>query len=148
MLVAGLGIQAQRKAARTEHGRLLFLAGQSGSEALRGRLAGHAEDLPLAATRCVNCHVAPELPAQAPTTAQAASAAGASNRFGPVLSARSLANAFARRGGPVSVYDAAALCKLLREGIDPAWIMINQGMPRYSVTDAQCAHLWTYLTRS
>ena len=50
-----------------------------------------------------------------------------------------------RRGGPPSAYDAASLCELLREGIDPAWVMVRQEMPRYAATDAQCIALWAFL---
>ncbi|RZM00732.1 MAG: hypothetical protein EOP73_15405 [Variovorax sp.] len=101
---------------------------------LRGRLAGHPDDLPPAATRCVNCHAIGEAPGR-PATAT----------FGPLLGPATLAWALPRRGGPPSRYDAASLCRLLREGIDPAWVMVDAAMPRYAVSDAQCEALWARL---
>lgn len=103
---------------------------------LRGRLAGHPGDLPSAATRCVNCH------ATGATAGQLLTAA-----FGPSLDSDALARAISRRGGPPSRYDAVSLCRLLREGIDPAWVMVDASMPRYEVSDAQCQALWTRIVR-
>jgi hypothetical protein len=51
-----------------------------------------------------------------------------------------------RRGGPASRYDRDAFCRLLRKGIDPAYVMINEEMPRYTLDDADCAALWRFLT--
>lgn len=98
---------------------------------LAGRIAGHDRDLPPEAARCANCHTS------TPGTAG----------FGPALHAGTLVQALARRGGPPSTYEEASLCRLLREGIDPAWVMVNQAMPRYDATDAQCAALWAWLVR-
>lgn len=103
---------------------------------LRGRLAGHPGDLPAAATRCVNCH------ATGATAGQSLTAA-----FGPSLDSDTLSRAISRRGGPPSRYDAVSLCRLLREGIDPAWVMVDASMPRYEVSDAQCQALWTRIVR-
>ena len=111
------------------------LAGD-GATVLRGRLAGHPVDLPQAATRCVNCHTAGAAAGQSLTAA-----------FGPALDSATLARAISRRGGPPSRYDAASLCRLLREGIDPAWVMVDASMPRYEVSDAQCDALWTRILR-
>jgi hypothetical protein len=37
----------------------------------------------------------------------------------------------------------------MREGIDPAWVVIPQTMPRYAFTDQECGALWAFLsTRS
>jgi hypothetical protein len=51
----------------------------------------------------------------------------------------------ARRGGPASRYDALSFCKVIREGLDPANVVINSAMPRYQVSDAQCTSLWSYV---
>lgn len=110
-------------------GRLFDGMSSQPQRRLAGRLAGHERLLPPEAARCVNCHVA----------------GPGSPGFGPPLHAGTLAQPLARRGGPPSTYDAAALCRLLREGIDPAWVLISQAMPRYDATDAQCAALWAWL---
>jgi len=114
-----------------ELGRRLF----SGELPLSARIAGHTDTLPASAIRCSNCH-----------RTQAVGAASAPS-FGPVLEARLLSGRIARRGGPPSAYSAAALCKLLREGIDPAWVMVAPAMPRYDASDAQCQALWAHLSR-
>ena len=128
---------------RIELGERLLQGGTAGdartsgagdvASVLPGRLAGHASDLPPQATRCVNCHAAGG--AAAPATAA----------FGPSLGPATLTRAVSRRGGPPSRYDAASLCRLLRDGIDPAWVMVDAAMPRYAVSDAQCEALWARL---
>ena len=50
------------------------------------------------------------------------------------------------RGGPPSGYDRGTLCRLLREGIDPAHVMVTRTMPRFDLDDAACAALWTHLS--
>jgi hypothetical protein len=52
-----------------------------------------------------------------------------------------------RRGGPPSAYDLPTFCKLLRTGIDPAYVLIDRIMPTYQVSEADCAALWEYVTR-
>lgn len=93
---------------------------------LAARIAGHAQVLPPAAARCGNCH------------------AGTQAIGGP-LDAAHLARPVARRGGPPSRYDADALCRLLRTGIDPAWVMVDRAMPRFEISDVQCRALWDHL---
>lgn len=115
-------------------GRQLFL----GETALPARIVGQDFALPLQASRCVNCH-GPSAAAPAPTAASAPAAA-------PMLSAATLTAALRRRGGPPSRYDAAALCTLLRTGVDPAYVMILRTMPRYEISDADCRSLWLHLT--
>jgi hypothetical protein len=137
--IAALAIVDRR--ARLERDELVRLQGSRlfhGEPAeggtLRGRLAGHPEDLPAEATRCANCH------AGGP-----GGQASAARDYAPRLNAHSLALPKARRGGPPSAYDPKAFCKLLREGVDPAWVLVDQSMPRYAATDAQCAALWAFL---
>lgn len=114
-------------------GRQLFL----GEAALSARIVGQDFALPLHASRCVNCH------------GPAAVAGGASSVLiaAPQLSAATLTQALRRRGGPPSRYDAAALCTLLRSGVDPAHVMIQRTMPRYEISDADCRSLWLHLSQ-
>lgn len=99
-----------------------------GARPLQARVAGHDERLPPEAARCINCH-------------------GASG-FAPRLSAQALQQPQARRGGPPSRYDAASLCRLLRTGVDPAWVMVPRAMPRYDIANSDCEALWRHLTDS
>lgn len=108
--------------ARTQ-GEDLYL----GRRPLAARIAGHPDPLPAMATRCANCH----------DGAQAT---------GGLLTGATLTQAARRRGGPLSSYDETALCRLLREGVDPALVIVDRGMPRFAVDDAACAALWAYLS--
>lgn len=104
----------------------------NGATPLQARMVGHAQDLPAGAAACINCH-----------------GAGASNeRFAVALNRTWLTQPQTRRGGPLSRYDATSFCRVLRDGIDPAWVVVNQTMPRYQVTDLQCRALWTHLTQA
>jgi hypothetical protein len=114
-----------------ELGRQLY----RGEAALTARMTGHSEALPLEAVRCVNCHRRESEPAVQPV----------SENFGPPLGV-GLARPTVRRGGPPSRYDAKSFCKLLRDGIDPAYVMIPQTMPRYTMTDRDCEALWAFLS--
>jgi hypothetical protein len=102
-------------------------------EGATARLRGDATVLPAAAARCANCHE----PATQPGAAAAA--------FGPRLDAR-LAQELPRRGGPASAYDAAALCTLLRTGVDPGRVLVRRAMPVYDMDDETCAALWLALS--
>ena len=117
-------------------GRALF----AGERPLRARIVGHSVDLPQIAVRCPNCHRR-EAPARVPAAADATS-----QDFAPSLARERLTGAMHRRGGPASRYDRTAFCRLVREGIDPAVVMIPQTMPRYRFTEQECAALWTFLT--
>jgi hypothetical protein len=103
-----------------------------GAVALAAHLRGHEEALPGGASRCVNCH------AGADTSAA---------RFAPALTSSFLRTPRARRGGPASAYDLASFCRVLRSGIDPMQIVLPQAMPRFELSDADCAALWAFLTR-
>lgn len=124
---------AAAAAAGNERGHALF----TGAAALQGSIVGHTSALPPAAARCINCH--------AEGSAVAGSAASATS-FGPLLTRRHLTDALARRGGPPSRYDPAAFCRLLRQGVDPAYVMIKRAMPRYELSDADCQALWALLS--
>jgi hypothetical protein len=64
-----------------------------------------------------------------------------------VLDNGDLTRLLARRGGPPSRFDAAAFCRLLRTGEDPAGVLLPKAMPRYELDDAQCGQLWRFLAR-
>ena len=143
MLAAALlALRQQGRCVAVARGEALF----QGATQFPGRLAGHAQALPTAATRCVNCH------GRSDDVAAIARAAGNTGwsaslvRTAPSLGHATLAVLRSRRGGPASAYDAAALCRLLRDGIDPAQVVIAGAMPRYEPTEAQCADLWAALT--
>jgi hypothetical protein len=119
-------------AADVTRGRALF----DGSAALAARVHGQDFALPAQASRCVNCHLVPAVPA----FAASAPADGA-----PPLTAESLSTLSRRRGGPPSRYDATSLCTLLRSGVDPAHVMIQRTMPRYEISDTDCQALWLHL---
>lgn len=122
-----------------ERGRQLY----RGETALVARIAGQDFALPANASRCANCHS----PSPSPSSASAAALAD-TQRIGPLLTPDSLTQPARRRGGPASRYDSAALCKLLRSGVDPAHIIILRAMPRYDISDDDCAAIWLHLTSS
>jgi hypothetical protein len=103
-----------------------------GTIALAAHLRGHEERLPGGATRCANCHAS-----------AGADAAG----FAPALTPAFLRTPRPRRGGPPSAYEPASFCRALRSGIDPMQIVLPQAMPQFELSDADCAALWTFLTR-
>ncbi len=105
----------------------------SGAAPLQGRLYTQSEDMPTAVTRCANCHAH-------------ADSASVPYSNAPRLTQQWLEQDRKRRGGPRSHYDVASFCTLLRTGVGPDRILINVEMPRYSISDADCAALWSYLT--
>lgn len=123
LAACGLGPQEQMR----QLGQRWF----NGAMPLQARMVGHAQDLPAAAAACINCH----------------GASASNERFAVALNRNWLTQPQARRGGPVSRYDAKSFCRVLREGIDPAWVVVNQTMPRYEVTDLQCRALWMHLSQ-
>lgn len=125
------GVGAWQAHEQRQRGAALY----AGEAPLAGRLFGHDGALPSTATRCRNCHE----PGAAPT------GPAGPGPYAAALNAASLQTARPRRGGPPSAFDAARLCALLRNGVDPAHVMIATTMPRYDITDAQCEDLWAYL---
>ena len=115
-----------------------------GRTPLTGRLVGHDDPLPSEAVQCKNCHALESEPPPKPP--KAGGALALTETLGPTLGPSSLTQPAQRRGGPVSEYTSDAFCRLLRDGVDPAEIMIPQLMPRYTLTDAECDSLWSYLT--
>lgn len=123
---AGLAVAALaawQAASSLDRGAALF----NGGTPRPARLAGHDDELPPQATRCSNCH-------------------GDTDSLGPALGSVHLARPAARRGGPPSRYDEASLCRLMRDGVDPTWVLVDRTMPRYAVSDADCDDLWRYLS--
>ena len=104
-----------------------------GRRPVKGRIRGHESDLPPEVVACRQCHL------RAPGDVGAEAA--------PVLDRKLLLQPVQRRGGPPSVYDLPSFCKLLRTGIDPAYILIDRIMPTYALSDTDCAALWQVLTR-
>ena len=124
-----LGVAARPRSLAAQGGQLF-----QGEQPLVARMAGHDQALPQEAVACSNCH---ELESAAFLSGQS---------FGPVLGPSELTRPQRRRGGPASTYTFAPFCRVLRDGIDPAHVMIPQTMPRYTLSEQECAALWLYLT--
>jgi len=136
-LWAGLSLWVATTSAQTasvdefERGRELF----EGRIEMQGRIVTHQTDLPPGVVRCGNCH---------------AVATGPEVRLSlaPRLTHDLLLAPHARRGGPPSIYDRNRFCTLLREGRDPALVIISEEMPRYRLDDTNCWALWKFITGS
>lgn len=124
------GTAAARAPATARRGRALF----SGQEPLAGRVRDHRSDLPPAVVVCRGCHGARVV------------APGAAAPPAPTIDRALLLEARVRRGGPPSAYDLPAFCKVLRTGVDPAYVLVAREMPVFAVDDAQCGSLWRFLT--
>ncbi len=110
-----------------------------GRAPLTATLAGHTTPLPTQTARCSQCHAGPG--------AVTPSAADGRTAFpGPPLDSQHLRAALSRRGGPPTAYDLASFCRTLREGIDPAHVVLPRTMPRFDIDDTRCEALWTHLT--
>ena len=138
VLAGGWAFRQAQQRVTVAQGERLF----HGEALLAGRIVGHTMVLPVTVSRCMNCH---EARSTAVSAAASAVAGGQAGRYGPTLDHETLGQLRTRRGGPPSRYDAAALCTLLRTGVDPAQVMIPQTMPHYDIADADCAALWAYL---
>jgi hypothetical protein len=103
-----------------------------GETPLQGAIVEHDRPLPPGVVACANCHIG-----------DTRSISGGS--LAPSLSRSMLTEPRRRRGGPPSQFSAASFCRLLRTGVDPAYIVINRKMPRYVLDDEQCLDLWHYL---
>jgi hypothetical protein len=102
-----------------------------GETPLQGTIVGHERPLPAALVACANCH-------------PAGSRAALKTAIGPRLD-KSTTDTGRRRGGPPSRFTSTTFCRLLRTGVDPAYIVISRQMPRYDLRDDQCFSLWQYL---
>lgn len=131
MSMTALGLLLAACAARARAhgaGEALF----SGKHPLKGTIRGHRDSLPPDVVACASCH-------------EMGPAVEASRAPAPRIES-SLFEPQARRGGPPSSYDESSFCKLLRTGIDPAYVLIARVMPTYEINGAECAALWQYLT--
>ncbi len=126
-LSGGAAARPTRTAAR---GRALF----TGHEPLAGRVRDHRSPLPPQVVVCRNCHADQPLPGPPSPTAA------------PRIDRGLLLQALPRRGGPPSVYDRPAFCRLLRTGVDPAYVLVAREMPVFQLDDLQCDSLWLYVT--
>jgi hypothetical protein len=102
----------------------------NGQHAIPAHLRDDDRPLPTWTTRCVNCHT------------QADPAA----TFAPPLTAGNLLDAKSRRGGPPSRYDPTTFCRALKDGVDPASVVLRKSMPHYQISEAECAALWRFVT--
>lgn len=127
-LAASAAVHAQAERA-ADRGAQLY----DGRLPLTATVRGHTQVLPAQASRCINCHE----PSRQPGQNDAA--------FAPRLDRASLTSVQQRRGGPTSAYDEGSLCRLLRESLDPTLILVNKSMPRYTLTNEDCAALWQFL---
>ncbi len=133
-----LAVSAQAQAADStapSRGAQLY----DGRLVLTGQLRGHEQALPAVALRCSNCHEPSRQPLRDDDVA--------ASSFAPRLDHTSLTLPQARRGGPPSRYDQAAFCRVLRTSIDPAEVLLNKPMPRYTLSDDDCAALWQFLSQ-
>jgi hypothetical protein len=105
----------------------------TGRRPLVGKIRGHQSSLPPQVVVCAHCH------AQSTPDAGAAAA--------PIIDRALLLEQRERRGGPPSAYDVTSFCRVLRTGVDPAYVVINRVMPMYELSDAACAGLWEYLAK-
>jgi hypothetical protein len=103
-----------------------------GEMPLRGTIVEQDRPLPPEVVVCANCHLE-----------ETRSISGGSGA--PLLSRSMLTEPRRRRGGPPSRFSAVSFCRLLRTGVDPAYIVISRKMPRYVLDDEQCLDLWHYL---
>ena len=102
----------------------------NGQYAIPARLRDDDRLLPGSTTRCINCHTRTD----------------SAGTFAPPLTPGYLFAATRRRGGPSSSYDPAAFCRALKDGIDPAEIVLRKAMPRYQISDTECAAIWHFVT--
>ena len=134
LLAVAAAVWVTRQVAPTEaHGARLF----DGREPLTATLSGHATPLPAQTARCSQCHAGPDAPIAANTWP---------GLPGPRLDRAHLLTELPRRGGPPVAYELSTFCRTLREGIDPAQVLLPRSMPRFDIDDTRCAALWTHLT--
>lgn len=94
----------------------------------------NGEILAASAARCANCH------GEAGEGRQEGSLVASPLHRAALVAARS------RRGGPPSRYSRESFCESLRTGIDPAGVMLDAAMPRYTLTEGSCRALWDFVT--
>lgn len=125
------GFASVARSAPADPGAALF----AGQAPLRARIRGHRGRLPPYVVKCSNCHLTGNQPV-------------VPGAIAPRLDRALLLDDRPRRGGPPSAYDEPKFCRLLRTGVDPAFILVAREMPVYELRDAQCSRLWRFLTKS
>ena len=135
LLIVGLIPFAMTTYASRIAGEISRSAGQRmffGEAPLQGTIVGHERPLPAELVACANCHLA-------------GSRSALDTAIGPRLEKSTMTEAGRRRGGPPSRFTSTTFCRVLRTGVDPAYIVISRQMPRYDLRDDQCFSLWQYL---
>ncbi len=112
--------------------------GEAVAVTVQGDLRVRSTDMP-----CVNCHRrsgwgTTEGPVTAPAIVGHV-------LFNPVTLGNPQLGLRTTGPGTRPAYDAAALLRALRDGVDPAGRRFSQTMPRYAVSDAEAASIGTYL---
>jgi hypothetical protein len=135
LVIVGLIPFAMTTYASRSAGEVSGSAGQRmffGETPLQGTIVGHERPLPAELVACANCH-------------PAGSRSALDTAIGPRLDKSTMTDTGWRRGGPPSRFTSTTFCRLLRTGVDPAYIVISRQMPRYDLRDDQCFSLWQYL---
>lgn len=141
VLASASGLLLSRREAAAQGSRIrLGQALYTGTLPISARMVGHDANLPAQASRCSNCHPV-DRRHDASTVISTPQ-----ERFAPLLTRATLTEGKPRRGGPPSSYDVTAFCRLLSSGVDPAFVMIPQTMPRYRLSTEECHALWAYVT--
>lgn len=134
LLLLGAAVAAKASSAdASERAAAIFAEGRH----VQATLRGDDQALPADTMRCRNCHEGAGH--RLPDARRAAEA-------GPPLTAATLVVPRSRRGGPPSRYDQGSFCRLLRQGIDPADIVVRRTMPIYRIEPSDCAALWRLLS--
>lgn len=120
---------AAESAQQNEHGKRIFY----GLDAVSATVQQNGTTLPTNASKCINCHSAQTPP-------------GAWTGSSQYLSATTMTRMVSRRGGPASVYDQDKFCNAVRNGVDPAGVVLESKMPRYEMSDTQCADMWLFIS--
>jgi hypothetical protein len=102
----------------------------SGQQAVKAHLRDHDYPLPAGTSQCINCHGQTEV---APA-------------FALPLTRSYLLDSKSRRGGPPIRYNQVVFCRVLKDGVDPAGVLLYKSMPHYELSDTECAALWRFFT--
>ena len=131
LLIGHAGAAADRAgpARDAERGKRIF----HGHDAVQGTVQQNGTALPALASKCINCHSV-----HVPSGAWAGTP--------QYLTASTMSRKVSRRGGPAYFYDQPTFCHTVRTGVDPAGIVLESKMPRYKISDTQCADLWIFLS--
>jgi len=134
LFLISLTFNANADVASHEVGKQLFF----GKKPLIGKIVSQDFDLPIEASRCVNCHISDQ-------QSQPSEFVKKTQTFGPPLNYQTLTDVKNIHGGPAFSYTATGFCTLLRTGIDPTQIVSKRSMPRYEISDEACNAIWMYL---